>query len=138
MLLTNKSLMPYSILSQDVLKQCACSEIITGKKGQKYAEIKFDDAQTIFQLSKEPLCSPCQAGVFQDDGTATRINLELNVDENTQKVLDSFDNFFQENIENAGTWQNISQTSATIGGLSPSDSTQMQHIRPFCRAVLVF
>ena len=90
--------MPYELLSKDALKECHVGEILTGKK-QKYADIQFDGKQKIFQLSASPLVSPFQAGVFQDDGTATRLNLELNIDENTQQVLEAFDTFFSEQIK---------------------------------------
>ena len=91
--------MPYELLSKDSLKECHVGEILSGKK-QKYAEIHFDGKQKIFQLSASPLVSPFQAGVFQDDGTATRLNLELNIDDSTQHVLEAFDDYFSEQIKN--------------------------------------
>ena len=54
--------------------------------------------QPVYQLSANPLHSPFLAGVFQDDGTATRINLGLNLDEETQKVLTGFDTYFEEKL----------------------------------------
>ena len=90
--------MPYEFLSKDALKEYHVGEILTGKK-HKYDEIHFEGKQKIFQLSASPLVSPFQAGVFQDDGTATRLNLELNIDENTQEVLEAFDTFFSEQIK---------------------------------------
>ena len=90
--------MPYELLSKNSLKECHVGEILSGKK-QKYAEIHFDGKQKIFQLSASPLVSPFQAGVFQDDGTATRLNLELNIDDSTQHVLEAFDNYFSEQIK---------------------------------------
>ena len=91
--------MPYSLLSQDVVEECTFSEILISKKGQKYAEIHFANTQKIFQLSENPLLSPFQAGVFQDDGTATRLNLELNIDEKTQTVLEQLDTYFEKQLK---------------------------------------
>ena len=91
--------MPYTILSKDILNKCELSELLTSKKGQKYAEIKIDGGQPIFQLSTAPLFSPFQAGVFQDDGTQTRLNFDLNLDEQTISTLQAFDSFFEEKLK---------------------------------------
>ena len=79
------------------MKGCEIAEIVTGKKGQKYAEIHMQ--QPVYQLSGNPLHSTFQAGVFQDDGSATRINLELNLDEETQEVLKGFDTYLEEKLK---------------------------------------
>ena len=79
--------MPFPLLSQAALKQCTISELKKGTKGQQYAEIRFADETPVFQLSAEPLLSPFSAGVFQDDGTATRLNWDLNLNEATKLSL---------------------------------------------------
>ena len=128
--------MPYELLSKDALKECVVGEIQTGKK-QKYAEIQFDGKQNIFQLSASPLVSPFQAGVFQDDGTATRLNLELNIDESTQHVLEAFDTFFSRTNQQTGTWQNISPPHTKTWGLPCESSVQSQYPRAKCCSFLV-
>ena len=89
--------MPYSLLSKDALKECEIAEVVTGKKGQKYAEIRTQPS--VFQLSADPQHCPFQVSVFQDDGTATRLNLELNIDEATQGVLNILDTYFEEKLK---------------------------------------
>ena len=96
----NKSQMPFPLLSQNALKQCTISELKKGTKGQQYAEIHFADETPVFQLSAEPLLSPFSAGVFQDDGTATRINLDLTLNEATKKILEAWDSFFADQLKN--------------------------------------
>ena len=51
-------------------------------------------------LSAEPLLSPFSAGVFQDDGSATRINLDLTLNEATKKILEAWDSFFADQLKN--------------------------------------
>ena len=128
--------MPYELLSKDALKECHVGEIQSGKK-QKYAEIQFDGKQKIFQLSASPLVSPFQAGVFQDDGTATRLNLELNIDESTQHVLEAFDTFFFRTNQKVGTWQKLPSPHTKTWGLPCKNSVQGQYPRAECREVLV-
>ena len=79
--------MVFKQLSQAALQQCTLSEIKKGTKGQQYCEIRFADETPVFQLSAEPLLSPFSAGVFQDDGSATRLNLDLQLNEATKKPL---------------------------------------------------
>ncbi len=86
--------MPYPLLSKDALEGCEIAEIVTGDKGQTYAEIRMQ--QPVCQLSATPQHSPFQAGVIQDDGSSTRINLELNIDEATQEILKSLDTYLEE------------------------------------------
>ena len=81
--------MPFPLLSQAALKQCTISELKKGTKGQQYAEIRFADETPVFQLSAEPLLSPFSAGVFQDDGSATRLNWDLNLNEATKNILEA-------------------------------------------------
>ena len=61
--------MPFPLLTPEALAQITIGEIQTSKKGQRYAEMKFDGQQPIWQLNKEDLYSPWQAGVFQKDNT---------------------------------------------------------------------
>ena len=77
--------MPFPLLSQAALKQCTISELKKGTKGQQFAEIRFADETPVFQLSAEPLLSPFSAGVFQDDGSTTRLNMDLQLNEATKK-----------------------------------------------------
>jgi hypothetical protein len=86
--------MPFQLLSESALNQCTVSEIRKGSKGQQYCEIRFADETPIFQLSASPLLSPFSAGTFQDDGTATRLNLDLTLDDACKKTLDQWDAFF--------------------------------------------
>ena len=37
--------------------------------------------------------------MFQDDGSATRLNFDLNLDENTISTLHAFDSFFEEKLK---------------------------------------
>ena len=92
--------MPFPLLSQAALKQCTISELKKGTKGQSFAEIRFADETPVFQLSAEPLLSPFSAGVFQDDGTATRLNLDLTLNEATKKILEAWDSFFADQLKN--------------------------------------
>ena len=92
--------MPFPILSQNALKQCTISELKKGTKGQSFAEIRFADETPVFQLSAEPLLSPFSAGVFQDDGSATRLNLDLTLNEATKKILEAWDSFFADQLKN--------------------------------------
>ena len=86
--------MPFQLLGQDALKQCTISEIRKGSKGQQYCQIEFAGESPIFQLSALPLLSPFSASTFQDDGTATRLNLDLQLDPATLKTLEQWDAFF--------------------------------------------
>ena len=55
----------------------------------------------IFQLSKAPLVSPFSAGVFQEDPSkpATRLNLDLTLDAETESVLRQLDDFFEKKLQ---------------------------------------
>ena len=91
--------MPFPLLSQAALKQCTLSEIKKGTKGQQYCEIRFADETPVFQLSAEPLLSPFSAGVFQDDGSATRLNLDLQLNSATKETLEKWDTFFADQLK---------------------------------------
>ena len=92
--------MPYELLSRDALREIDFSEILTSKKGQKYIEIRFAGNTPIFQLSAKPLYSPFHAGVYGDTNhNATRLNLELNLDDDTQEMLETLDTYFEAQLQ---------------------------------------
>ena len=88
--------MPFPLLSANVSTGCSVSELQKGKR-QQYSEIRFGGECPIFQLSKAPLVSPFSAGVFQEDPSkpATRLNLDLTLDAETESVLRQLDDFFE-------------------------------------------
>ena len=92
--------MPFPLLTPEALAQITIGEIQTSKKGQRYAEVKFDGQQPIWQLTREALCSPWQAGVFQKDSTVeTRQNLDLHCTEELLETLDQMDEFFEKELK---------------------------------------
>ncbi len=70
------------------------------RKGQKYCEIKFDGAQPIWQLTKEPLLSRFQAGLCQKDSTVeTRQNLDLHLTGELCEILEEFDDYVGQKLK---------------------------------------
>ena len=92
--------MPFPLLSANVSTGCSVSELQKGKR-QQYSEIRFGGECPIFQLSKAPLVSPFSAGVFQEDPSkpATRLNLDLTLDAETESVLRQVDEFFEKKLQ---------------------------------------
>ena len=91
--------MPFALLSTDALKKCSVGELQVSRKGQKYAEIKFDGEQANFQLSSEALFSPFNAGIYQGTGAETRVNLDLQINDALRPILDAYDKFFETQIK---------------------------------------
>jgi len=91
--------MPFPTLSTDALNKCSVGELQVSRKGQKYAEIKFNGEQANFQLSSEALFSPFNAGVYQGTGSETRVNLDLQINDALKPVLEAYDNFFEAEIK---------------------------------------
>ena len=91
--------MPFALLSTDALKKCSVGELQVSRKGQKYAEIKFNGEQASFQLSSEALFSPFNAGIYQGTGAETRVNLDLQINDALKPVLEACDTFFETEIK---------------------------------------
>ena len=85
--------MPYDLLSKSALDALHVGEVQTSKRGSKFCLIDFAGEQPLFRLSTEPLHSPFDAGVFNGDGTETRLNLDLHADKQVEEVLKEFDTF---------------------------------------------
>ena len=91
--------MPFTLLSTEALRTVTVGEQQTSRKGQKFSEIKFAGEQPCFQLSTEALFSPFKCGVYQGDGTETRLNLDLHISETLRPILEAYDEFFAKEIK---------------------------------------
>ena len=91
--------MPFPLLSVDALRTVSVGEQQTSRKGQKFSEIKFSGEQPCFQLSSEALFSPFNSGVYQGDGTETRLNLDLHISDTLRPILEAYDQFFAAEIK---------------------------------------
>ena len=91
--------MPFPLLSVDALRTVSVGEQQTSRKGQKFSEIKFSGEQPCFQLSSEALYSPFKAGVYQETGQETRLNLDLHISDSLRPILEAYDQFFAAEIK---------------------------------------
>ena len=91
--------MPFTLLSTEALRTVTVGEQQTSRKGQKFSEIKFAGEQPCFQLSTEALFSPFKCGVYQGDGTETRLDLDLHISDALRPVLEAYDEFFAKEIK---------------------------------------
>ena len=92
--------MVFPLLSSSAISSISLSDVQTSKKGQKYCTIEFDGKSSIFQLSKDALLSPFQAGIYQKDSAVeTRQNLELHVNDELRGILEEYDEFFERELK---------------------------------------
>ena len=84
----NKTVMPFPTISRDA--PFVLGAIAKSKRGQTYATINSDQ-NSVFQLTSfdSPLLVPFAAGVFQEKGDETRINLDAVVDGELLQVFDA-------------------------------------------------
>ena len=130
--------MPFPLLSANVSAGCTVSELLKGKKSQ-YCEIRFGGECPIFQLSKAPLVSPFSAGVFQEDPSkpATRLNLDLTLDAETESVLRQVDDFFEKKAPRNCAGQELPPPGATARRLPREGALQGKHFWAHGSAFLV-
>ena len=89
--------MPYQLLTSEAT--FALGEIQTSKRGQKFAPICA--SQPLWQLTSldDPLYCPFGAGVFQEKGTETRLNLDVRLSAASLATFEVLDKRFKEQIE---------------------------------------
>ena len=90
--------MPFDLLSKSALDALHVGEVQTSKRGSKFCLIDFAGENLLWRLSQEPLHSPFDAGVYQGDGTETRLNLDIRLDEESKALFESLDTAFQKLI----------------------------------------
>ena len=112
--------MPFPLLNVDALRTVSVGEQQTSRKGQKFSEIKFSGEQPCFQLSSEALFSPFKAGVYQETGTETRLNLDLHISDSLRPVLEAYDEFFAKEIKKLAPKANYHALVQESGGDYPS------------------
>ena len=87
--------MPYDLLSASA--PFTLGEVQTSKRGQKFQVIQ---PTTLWQLTSldNPFFCPFGANVFKGDGTETRLNLDVRVDDATANIFRALDMRFKELI----------------------------------------
>ena len=82
--------MPFTKNSRDTTFHLGA--LAKSKRGQTYATINSDQ-NSVFELTSfdSPLLVPFAAGVFQEKGDETRINLDAVIDGQLLQVLDALD-----------------------------------------------
>ena len=85
--------MPYPLLSETA--QFILGEVQTSKRGQKFAPIQ--SAFPLWQLTNidSPFYCPSGANVYKGDGTETRLNLDVRVDDRTKSIFEQLDKVFE-------------------------------------------
>ena len=87
--------MPFPLISRDT--PFVIGALAKSKRGQTYATINSDQ-NSVFQLTSfdSPLLVPFAAGVFQEKGDETRINLDAVIDGQLLQAFDELDEKFEQ------------------------------------------
>ena len=88
--------MPYPLVSEKAT--FSLGEVQTSKRGQKFAPICSDTPLWQVCAIDAPLFCPFGASVFKGDGTETRLNLDVRLDDKSKAVFQSLDKTFKEHI----------------------------------------
>ena len=85
--------MPYSHITAQAT--FTLGDVQTSKRGQKFAPIVSQ--APLYQLTAidAPLYCPFGANVFKGDGTETRLNLDVRLDDYTKTVFTALDEYFK-------------------------------------------
>ena len=88
--------MPYPLL--DTNATFTLGAVQTSKRGQKFAPVCSN--APLYQLTtmEKPLYCPFGASVFKGDGTETRLNLDIRLDDESKALFESLDAAFQKLI----------------------------------------
>ena len=87
--------MPFATISRDTTFQLGA--LAKSKRGQTYATIN-STCNAVFQLTgfDTPLHVPFAAGLYQEKGDETRINLDVVIDGELLQVMDALDEQFEQ------------------------------------------